>query len=268
VTLKRILPITILALSLVSYAHALPVAILSATGNPAADLDIKNKILANAPFMDVDILRVDTSTPSLAMMSTYKALLVIGDDPFFSRTTLSNNLAAYLDAGGGIVMAALSNVTASRILGSFDVLSYWALTPALMNSGTQLTLGTVYVPGSPLMTGVTSFDGGTLSLNVGGSVKPGAVRIADWSNGTPLVVEWAPPGKGKEVALNFYPASSDVNSGFWNSSTNGGRLLANALSEVGGADPVSAPEPWSMLLTGAGLILIGLLRKRDRQAGR
>jgi hypothetical protein len=90
------------------------------------------------------------------------------------------------------------------------------------------------LPSNPILTGVTSFDGGTSSYNNAVSTVSGATLVAHWTSGYPLVVT-KPSGSGMVVALNCYPVSSDMRSDFWVSSTSGARLMANALSYAAGA---------------------------------
>ena len=240
------------------------VAILSTTQDPARDIDMTNKILANAPFLNIDIIRVDTTTPSLAFVSSYSSLMVVGgDNPFQDPNGLGNMLASYLDAGHGVVMAGDSNILGVRVGGAFDSQNYWAIGPGALNFGTPLTLGTVYAPLSPLMANVTSFSGGSLSLWVNGGVRSDATRIADWSNGAPLVASWVSPGGGKEVALNFYAPSSDSYSTLWNANTDGGKLMANALLFTGGISAqADTPEPLTLMLSGIGLVFLGMAGRR------
>ena len=80
------------------------------------------------------------------------------------------------------------------------------------------------LPGNPLLAGVSSFDGGSSSFRNPTGLAAGATQVAHWSDGTPLVAF-----KGRVVGLNFFPPSSDVRSDFWKSSTDGVRLMTNAL---------------------------------------
>src|SRR5205807_9091045 len=113
--------------------------------------------------------------------------------------------------------------------------------PASQTSGTELTLGTVYEPTSPLLNGVTTFDGGTSSYHINtGTLNTHGVRVADWSNGQPLIARRT-INKVQRADLNFFPPSSDVSPDFWRSSTDGVKIMANALEYVGLATCDSAP---------------------------
>src|SRR5438132_1222 len=109
------------------------------------------------------------------------------------------------------------------------------------NATHELTLGTIYEPSSPLVAGVTSFYGGTSSFRDNNpTLNANAVRVADWSNGEPLIVRRTINGN-RRVDLNFFPPSSDSRSDLWVASTDGAKIMANALEFVGLATCDSAP---------------------------
>ncbi|MBM3334071.1 hypothetical protein FJY63_05360, partial [Candidatus Sumerlaeota bacterium] len=62
------------------------------------------------------------------------------------------------------------------------------------------------------------------------ALTTGSVRIADWSDGEPLVAHKSANG-ARLVGLNFFGPSSDTagGTGLWDSATDGARLIANAL---------------------------------------
>ena len=100
-----------------------------------------------------------------------------------------------------------------------------------LQAGTDLTLGSV-TSNDPIMNGragvITSFDGGSSSYHAIATVATGAMLSATWSDGTPLVA-YRTNKTGRVVSLNFYPVSSDVRGDFWQSSTQGATIIANAL---------------------------------------
>ena len=241
-----------------------PVAILGSPGGGAAwNNDVQAKLLSTGFFSTVDIYAINTVTPTLAQLQNYVAVLVYSDSAAYADPVgLGNNLANYVDAGGGVV-AAVFAVAGIPFSGRFATSDYWALEPLGQNEGTPLTLGTIHVPGSPLLTGVTSFNGGTNSYYGTGSPNAAATRVVDWSNGAPLVVTRVIGGHNR-VDLNFYPPSNSVRADFWVSSTNGAQLMANALlysAGLIGATSVPALSTWAMvglaiLLAGLGALLV------------
>jgi hypothetical protein len=183
-------------------------------------------------------------------------------------------LDAYIGAGYGLVIAATSNqqgascgastAVSTQLCGAFNSNSDWAIEPDPVITGTA-TLGTEQVPGSALLGGVTSFSGGTGSYRVNGAVNTGAgaVEVAAWSDGTPLIATRTFTKGNVEVDLNFIPVSSDALSSGWLPGTNGAQLMVNALevaADYSDSDP-AVPEAQSYMMAGAGLFAISLLLK-------
>jgi hypothetical protein len=258
----------LLGLAAVALASADPikVAILgSPNGGAAWNADVQSKLLATGDFSAVDVYDISTTTPTLAQLESYSAVLVYSDGAGYAdATTLGNNLADYVDAGGGVVTAVFADASIP-FGGRFATDDYWAIEPAGQSSGTDLQLGTIHQPGSPLLAGVTSFDGGSSSYYGTGALQASATDVADWSNGAPLIAERTIGGTAR-VDLNFFPPSSDVRSDFWTSSTDGALLMANALDYTAGVTAV--PEPSAIALFGTCLLFTALaIRKRRSNAG-
>ena len=268
-SLLRAVPL--LALAGVASANTVNIALLSALGSNSLDNDVIAKIQANAPFLNISVIKVDLTTPSVATLEGYQTVLLVNNNPFADGVALGNNLAQYISDGHGLVVAGNSNTYSActpgsyyQLCGNFQTSDYWAIEPGSATSGGPLTLGTIYVPGSPLLTGVATFNGGSISSRVNGTVNASATRVADWSNGTPLVASRTFASGATEVALNFYLPSSDAWSGLWLSSTDGSKLMTNAVLTAGNisaSDPV--PEP-NYLVAGAGLALVSLILRRRR----
>lgn len=75
-------------------------------------------------------------------------------------------------------------------------------------------------------------------------VTVGTTLVAHWSDGQPLVGARDGPVGGRIVGLNFYPPSSDARGDFWDLTTDGARLMANALLYV--ASAFAAPPTFSI----------------------
>ena len=102
--------VSLLALAGVASATSFNVVLLSAMGNTNFDNDVMAKIQANAPFLNISILKVDTMTPSVATLEGYQAVLLMSNgNAFADAVTLGNNLKQYLDDGHGLVIANNSN---------------------------------------------------------------------------------------------------------------------------------------------------------------
>lgn len=209
------------------------VAICAAAQTSSTDCrftDVQAKLTASGLFGTVDIINASSSTPTLQQLQAYDAVLVWSNTSFQDSTLLGNTLADYVDAGGAVVVAVFAvnwNTLTLSIQGRWQN-GYEVIADQSGSTTGAASLGTVLLPAHPIMAGVSSFNGGTNAYRPTATVlNPGAIAIAEWSDGRILVAQGANP---KRVDLGFYPPSSDCGgSGFWTSSTDGGKLLSNAL---------------------------------------
>jgi len=221
------------------------VAVLGAEVNTPWYADVTNKIAGVGSIPRVDYISVTTGDPlpTPSQLRNYQSVLVFSDYPFNDNVGLGNELADYVDGGGGVVLNTFG----------FSVGDGYSIAGRLTNGYLPFTLaGNAYpanltivdeLPSSPLLDGVSAFNGGTISYqNSPITIVPGATLVAEWSNGQPLVgsTNHAP---GRVVGLNFFPPSSDAGANFWVSSTDGAKLMANALLWSGQIPPtiISAP---------------------------
>jgi hypothetical protein len=210
--------------------------------------DVQTKLIATGSFNSVATFNIySNGTPTLAYLQTFDAVLVYTDYPASDPTTFGNNLAAYIDGGGGVVNATFSNASV-LIGGNFNTSTYQVVIPNNgQNSSPMLTLGAIVDSCNPIMTNVNTFNGGSSSYrSTSSNFTAGSTVVSQWSNGEWLVAvrENVSTLNARRCDLNFYPPSSDVRSDFWLSSTNGGRLMANALLWVAGViNPVVLSAP-------------------------
>ncbi len=203
--------------------------------------DVQAKLNASGLFGAVDIINASSSTPTLQQLQAYDALLVWSNTSFQDSTLLGNTLADYVDAGGAVVVAVFAvnwNTLTLSIQGRWQN-GYEVIADQSGSTTGAASLGTVLLPAHPIMAGVSSFNGGGNAFRPTATVlNSGAIEIAQWSDGRTLVAQGANP---KRIDLGFYPPSSDCGgSAFWTSSTDGGKLLSNALhfaATGGGAAP-------------------------------
>lgn len=198
---------------------------------PFYDNDVKSKLDGTGYFSQTDVINVRESTPTLAQMQQYDAVIVYSDGCFQNSTVLGNNLADYVDSGGGVVVATFAFYDSDTCLAASGRLSsggYLPFTRGSYTSGSELFM--VKDDAShPILNGVNTFSGGTASYhNSPISLASGATLIAHWTNGQPLVGTKI-TGGNRVVGLNFYPPSSDIRSDFWRSNTDGAKLMGNAL---------------------------------------
>lgn len=192
--------------------------------------DIQQKLQETGQFERVSILNIGNNTPSLNELKNYCAVLVYSNSNY-NTTALGNVMADYVDWGGGVVCMMFEVATRS-MQGRWSSGQYNAISRGSAKYGPQATLGTVFQPKHAIMKGVTSFDGGPRSFRTETlDISPGAIRVADWSDGRPLVVTKL-VGSTRRVDLAFYPVSSDVDGNCWDSSTDGALLMVNSLAWV------------------------------------
>jgi hypothetical protein len=192
--------------------------------------DVQAKLRATGTLGQVDRFDANAGTPTLAQLQAYDAVLTWNNRAYNNPEALGNVLADYVDAGGGVVTAAFCNADAFMnspsgrwISGGYEII------PARSSfaSGTA-TLGAVAYSSHPIMRGVTSFNGGSLSGRPFTlAINPGGLIVAKWSDGRTLAaVSTKMPNRAE---LGFYPPSNSVSASYWQVGTNGDKLMANAL---------------------------------------
>ena len=237
----RIFLVAVLVCSLSpALAAAQDVAVYGAPGNSSWNNDVVSKLQSTGQFDSVTGVLVSSMTPSLSDMLNYDAILVYSDTSFNNGTTLGDRLADYMDAGGGVVVSTFCYYGTSAGLslkGRIRNDNYLPFDGSGQTQGSPLTLS-VLDPTHAILDGVTSFNGGSSSYRNTVTFHAGVDQIANWSNGNPLIGAWSPPASDGTIAgLNFYPPSQSARSDFWNTSTDGALIMANALTFVGGGSP-------------------------------
>jgi hypothetical protein len=198
--------------------------------------DPQAKIQASGLFGVVDVIDGMTTTPTLAQLQAYDAVITWSDYDYSNSTLLGDVLADYVDAGGGVVVATFSQCDLSvnrELQGRWATGGYPIIVPMGGTWTGPATLGAIQVPGHPLLAGVTNFDGGPYAFRPSTTaVTTGSQVIASWSDGKILVATHGTmPGR---VDLGFFPPSTIAASHLWISGTDGDKLLANALFYAAG----------------------------------
>lgn len=221
-------------IGMLSFSQLPDILICGAPGVPKWNDDVKAKLEATGQFNSVSIFNISTGTPTLAKLLQFRAILLYTDQGCYDCNLLGDNLAAYINAGGGVV-AACFTTAGIPIGGKFNDTTYQVIIPYRQTQGTTETLGTIYIPTHPIMNGVKSFNGGTKSYRTAATqLAPNGYRIADWSDSSFLITakENVGPAKVSRVDLGFYPPSEDARSDFWLTSTDGALIMANSLTYV------------------------------------
>jgi len=208
--------------------------------------DPRDKIMATGLFTQVDIINATgigdgVGTPELATLLPYDAVIVWSNTSFDDAVTMGDVLADYVDAGGGVVIALFANTSpnANRYLEGRWQETAGGYIAIPQNGGftheTTASLGEVLEPGHPIMEGVGTFvnDVGIGTLGPFGAWRPtqtavtaGSQIIARYDDGKTLIVVAPNPSV---VELGFHPVSDAVNDGYWNATSDGGLIMANAL---------------------------------------
>jgi hypothetical protein len=217
-------------------AAAQPSVLLAYADSTRDANEVAGKLQALGAFATVDLHDATSAPPSLALLQSYDAVLVWSDNGFASPATIGDNLADYVDGGGGVVMAVFSTASVP-VAGRFASTDYYCIRPSGQQQGTTEMLGQVFVPGHPILSGVVSFSGGSSSYRPQqDNLHPQATRIANWTSGTiPLVATRTINGV-RRADLGFFPPSSDSRGDFWDRTTDGDLLMGNALLWVAGSD--------------------------------
>ncbi len=188
-------------------------------------------LMESGQFDSVTIVNLTTTTPSVDELLAFDAVMVWTNLTPTDPATFGNNLADYVDMGGGVVVTVFANSStttdrdiAGRWRGNPD---YEVIVPRSGNQSGLAGLGTILEPDHPIMAGVTTFSGGTSSFRPRVTdLNPGARSIAEWDDGRVLVAIGA---NEKRVDLGFYPPPSTVTSTFWDITTDGGLMLVQSL---------------------------------------
>lgn len=226
------------------------------------NLEVSAYLASTGLLGSVTYVDAKYSTPTLAQLNAYDSVLVWGHHGFADNVTLGNNLADYVDGGGGVVLCPFSDSAnwseAPLIKGRIAGPTYSATSPdGYIYYSSVGTMG-VHDSGSPILAGVTTATGGPFRSKV--IMNPGAVSVAMYADVTTLSMVATNHG-GQVVNVNLYPgentSASDMTGEY-------ATLYANALiysADAGNVNPV--PEPSSLFGLGAGLAgLLGFIRRR------
>jgi len=190
--------------------------------------DVQGKLASSGQFSSVAAFNANAATPTLAQLLTHDAVLLSSDFGFANPVALGNNLADYVDAGGGVVNMAFSTTGIAFPAGRWPQ-NYQSMVGGGTSIATPaaLDLDSITDQNNAILIGVRSFSGGSSSYRANqNNVAPGATVVARWTGGNVLAAAGPLPGR---VDLNFFPPSSAVRSDLWDQSTDGIKLMVNAL---------------------------------------
>jgi hypothetical protein len=168
-----------------------------------ADPALGLKLAALPGVANVDSFDSSVATPSAATLASYDLVVDTGDGSYVDPVLYGDRIANYLDAGGAVIQFAYDNWdhSGAHPTGRFESGGYAPFTPG-PNPNTNVNLGTILVPGSPLLSGVPAFN---TDLNTTDPLAPGATLLAKWSDGRNAIAT-----KGNVVSVTAAPESGTL----------------------------------------------------------
>ena len=206
------------------------VAVLAA----ASSVDLQTKLTATGAFASVGFINTSSTPPTLATLKNYDAVAVY---TYLSvPTAFGDNLADYLDAGGGVVLFDYETQETGTwgLNGRYQ--TQYALSTPVASSGylnNPVTLGTLLEPASSILTGVTTFAYKTTSakhLPTSAFNKNSPIVVAQYSDGTPAVIRGTVNGNHAVLEINGFGTSTAGNSSYgWDATSDAATLIKNAM---------------------------------------
>jgi len=171
------------------------------------------------------------SMPTVQQLLQYNAtILSFGFNSIYDPNTLGKVMNEYVSSGGPLIitMDNFANDTYWKLtLGSAFPDSYYAIYPYpnYMSSGEQTLVA--LDSSHPILSGVSSFDGGSCS-DRGGQWSPNGHQVAQWSDGTPLIGT-LDLGITRRVDMAFFIVPTPSYYCGWNTATDGFTIISNAV---------------------------------------
>lgn len=181
--------------------------------------------------LEVTVVNGSLASPTRAQLAMTASVFVWTWSDFHDHDAIGNLLADFVNDGGHVVLAIHAQITPASVQGQFNAVGMHPtpLSDVKYSDGRRTLVK--LIQDHPLLLGVTSFDGGTVSARPGTKVvASGAVRVADWSSGEPLISLFDDKYNGSVVSLGFYPVSSSALVNFWLNTTDGARMMVNAIN--------------------------------------
>lgn len=123
--------------------------------------DVQAFLQASGQFASVDVIDCVTTTPALADLAPYEAVLTWSNTNYLDPVALGDLLADYSDAGGAVVVTVFANTTTGSLRylqGRWVTGGYEIIQAAQGNTSDSASLGSTLVPGHPIMAGVTALS--------------------------------------------------------------------------------------------------------------
>lgn len=202
-----------------------------------APTQFQSEILAEPGVVVVDLFDAASGTPTLSQLLQYQIVVPFSNFAFADDTTLGNNLADYVDAGGIVVQYGFSfygpnqpyGINGRWVSGNYNPYDY----STKIVQDVPFTLGS-YNAGHPLMAGVTTLNSNFQNVV---TLASGATEVAAASNGNSLVAFRPVSGGHTTVGVTGFVGHNAMQSGEW------GRVVVNAGRWLLNCGPTSTPTP-------------------------
>lgn len=202
--------------------------------------------------------------PTLSDLLTFDSVL-LWTDPLTDILPVSDLFADYVDQGGHLVIATFYgqswNAPYDVPTGRLETGGYVPLTNPVADASI------IYSPGSlgtfdatdPLLAGVVSLSATQLRADYGAGLAPGAVLVASWDDGAPLVARNA---SGNVINITLFP--DHVGSGHITGDYD--QLFRNALAfeQTPPITPVPEPGTYALIATASLAAVVVIRRFRSR----
>ncbi|KAJ3438509.1 pep-cterm sorting domain-containing protein [Anaeramoeba flamelloides] len=188
----------------------------------------------------IQTIRVFRSNKKNYDISQFKKLDVAfvysSDSQFYNAEQLGDDLANFVDDGGGLVLCAINCLDSSddkQLEGRITKPKYLPIGKSYSLTSKYHQLGKIQNPSHPLLWNVKSFYGGRHSFRIKAKkVTKNSAILAYWDDGTIFAAEKTfpkHPSCGKVVVLNLWPPNSDSDPNCWDADSDGRLLLLNAI---------------------------------------
>jgi hypothetical protein len=190
------------------------------TTNNAYSSEFGAALAAKPGVAGVDTFDTSAGTPSPESLATYDVVAGLGDSSYQDPSLWGNRLADFIDAGGVFTQFAYDNwdSTGAHPTGRFESGGYQAFIPG-PDDALFTSLGTILVPDSPLLSGVSDF---TTDDNTTPTVAAGATLLAKWEDDRNAI---ATKGRVLSVAASPQNGSLDPMSAAAQLAVNAGNVL-------------------------------------------
>ena len=268
----------VMGLCAATFSEAANIAVLSNQYAPELATDF-NAQLTGHTFTGID---VSTTTPTLAELQAYDAVLLFEDGTFSNATNVGNVVAQYANSGHAVILGTFYDQDRSDAGGHG-----WGALESI-DPNTTDTVGCSYTANAinaasivahPLTTGVTSLFSGPTGYSGGNQAKPGSVVLANWTNLNELgnpdpAIAYRITGNACVIHIGIIPHYGllgtygvDFGGDFYQVWQNASDYAVGGCQAVVAA-PVPAMTDWGMMtfVLLAGSASVFMLRRKTRRA--